>query len=86
MPPKRRRRNGNGMYIDISQQCLLCTGEDRWVTIAAIKEASIKGAGMGLEEGVAFAHKKRDEVLATEDAKEGIAAFAEKRTPLWKGR
>ena len=56
------------------------------LSIAAIKEAAINGPEMGLEERVAFAQKKRDEVLATEDAKEGVLAFAEKRAPVWKGR
>ena len=56
------------------------------LALAAIKEASIKGSEMGLEERVSFAQAKRDEVLATEDAKEGVAAFAEKRAPVWKGR
>ena len=56
------------------------------LSIAAIKEASIKGAEMGLEERVAYAQTKRDEVLKTEDAKEGVRAFAEKRAPVWQGR
>ena len=56
------------------------------LSIAAIKEASIKGSEMGLEERVAFAQAKRDEVLTTEDAQEGVRAFAEKRAPVWRGR
>ena len=56
------------------------------LSIATIKEASIIGAAMDLDRRVAYAQAKRDFILNTEDAKEGIKAFAEKRTPVWKGR
>lgn len=56
------------------------------LALAAIKEASIKGGEMGLAERVAYAQQKRDEVLQTEDAQEGVRAFAEKRLPVWRGR
>ena len=55
------------------------------LALAAIKEASIKGSEMGMVDRVAFAQAKRDEVLNTDDAKEGVAAFAEKRAPVWTG-
>jgi len=56
------------------------------LSIAAIKEAATMGAGMTLEQRVAFAQNKRDVILQSEDAKEGVKAFAEKRAPVWKGR
>ena len=56
------------------------------LSLAAIKEASIKGGEMNLEQRVSYAQQKRDEVLLTEDAQEGVRAFAEKRPPVWRGR
>ena len=56
------------------------------LSLAAIKESSIMGAAMDLERRVAFAQMKRDVILHTEDAEEGVKAFAEKRAPVWKGR
>jgi enoyl-CoA hydratase/carnithine racemase len=56
------------------------------LSLAAIKEASVNGSAMDLERRVAYAQLKRDVVLNSEDAQEGVKAFAEKRQPVWKGR
>ena len=56
------------------------------LAMAAIKEAAVNGAAMDMERRVAYAQAKRDFVLNTEDAKEGVRAFAEERAPVWQGR
>ena len=51
-----------------------------------IKFAVHQGIEMPVTEGLAFERKIAAEVFATDDAKEGIAAFAEKRKPNYKGK
>lgn len=56
------------------------------LALAAVKEVSINGAAMDLERRTAYAQAKADLIRTTEDAKEGVRAFAEKRDPVWQGR
>jgi enoyl-CoA hydratase/carnithine racemase len=50
------------------------------------KEAFYAMADMPFEEAVDFLSDKIAEIAATEDAREGITAFIEKRKPIFKGR
>ena len=56
------------------------------LSVGAIKEASMLGASMDLENRVAFAQTKRDLILHTADAAVGVKAFTEKRAPIWTGK
>ena len=60
--------------------------ENAPLALAAIKEVTVNGAGMDLERRVAYAQVKADHTRTTEDAKEGVRAFTERRQPVWTGR
>jgi enoyl-CoA hydratase/carnithine racemase len=50
------------------------------------KRAMTAMAGMGWDEALTFAESQIRLIAQTEDAREGLAAFAEKRAPKWTGR
>ena len=59
--------------------------ENAPLAMRAIKQAAVRGLSLRLEDRVAIASGLRTRVLQTEDAKEGLKAFQEKRTPVFKG-
>jgi enoyl-CoA hydratase len=55
-------------------------------SVLAGKEAINRAFEGGLAEGVVFERRIFHALFATEDQKEGMKAFVEKRTPQWKNR
>jgi len=56
------------------------------VAVKAAKEAVNRAFEASLEAGLEFERRAFYLLFDTEDAKEGLAAFSEKRKPTWKGR
>ena len=54
--------------------------------IGNIKLAVHEGLAAGLEDGLERERELVEELFSSEDGREGIAAFAEKRTPVFSGR
>jgi enoyl-CoA hydratase/carnithine racemase len=51
-----------------------------------IKLAAVRGYGRTLEEGLAIEREALIRLLQSEDAREGVTSFIEKRKPYYKGR
>jgi methylglutaconyl-CoA hydratase len=56
------------------------------LALAAAKRAIDEGAALPLVDGLAVEAACYEEILASDDRNEGLAAFAEKRRPVFKGR
>jgi enoyl-CoA hydratase/carnithine racemase len=56
------------------------------LALRAAKESMMEGINMTLDEGLKLEKSLVDKLLMTEDAKEGVKAFNEKRKPVFKGK
>ena len=55
------------------------------LAVIAAKEAVNRAEELPLEEGLAFERRNFYLLFASDDQREGMAAFTEKRDPSWKG-
>src|SRR5438270_113894 len=54
--------------------------------VGRIKQAAVQGLGLRLDEGLKLERRLLIELFKSEDAKEGVTAFVEKRKPTYKGK
>ena len=56
------------------------------LAVQGLKEAARRCLELPLEARLRLARQVADRVLESEDSKEGILAFKEKRDPVWQGK
>lgn len=62
----------------------ICTNAP--LAVRAVKEAALRGLRMDLREGIALEALIAQRLMGSEDTREGVSAFIEKRKPEWKAR
>ncbi|MEL6476306.1 MAG: enoyl-CoA hydratase-related protein [Pseudomonadota bacterium] len=56
------------------------------IAVRQAKQAITRGLGMGLSDGLAFEIEAYNRTIPSEDRREGVRAFNERRDPAFKGR
>ena len=73
-------------YLQEAQRLARTIAEKGPIALQLAKEAVLKTYDAPLQEGLIFERKNFYMLFATEDQKEGMAAFVEKRKPEFKGK
>lgn len=84
-----------GLVNEVVPGADLAAAAERWAkeilecsptSVRASKQCAMQGLGLSLEEAMGRKYPLVRELFRSEDLAEGIAAFAQKRKPQWKGR
>jgi len=68
--------------VEIAQKVL----RNAPLSIRALKESTLKTLDMPYGEALKYAHAVLDKLMESRDAREGMRAFVEKRSPVWEAR
>jgi enoyl-CoA hydratase/carnithine racemase len=75
-----------GRLLEVAVSLAEQVAENAPLAVAAAKHAVDRGGSLQLDEALAVELDEYEKVLASEDRREGLQAFAEKRRPVWRGR
>ncbi|MEP7200381.1 MAG: enoyl-CoA hydratase-related protein, partial [Chloroflexota bacterium] len=73
-------------YLDEAKRLAAVIASRAPIAARMAKEAVLKAQDIALEHGLDYESRLFTMLFATEDQKEGMRAFVEKRAPVWKGR
>jgi len=75
-----------GMLLDKALERIRAYATGPTYAIGQIKLAAVQGYGMRLDEGLKLEREALIRLFGSEDAREGVTAFVEKRKPNYKGK
>jgi enoyl-CoA hydratase len=74
------------LYLEEAQKLARKIAAQPAVAVRMAKDAVLKAQDLSIEEGLDYERRLFYLLFASEDQKEGMAAFVEKRPPVWQGR
>lgn len=75
-----------GLCLEVAKKLARTVASKSPVAVRLAKEAVLKADELSLKDGLEFERKNFYLLFSSEDQKEGMNAFVEKRKPEWKGR
>jgi enoyl-CoA hydratase len=74
------------LYLEEAKRLAGVIASKSPVAVKLAKESVLKGHELSLKDGLEFERKNFYMLFSSEDQKEGMKAFVEKRKPQWKGK
>jgi enoyl-CoA hydratase/carnithine racemase len=76
----------DGEFRGVVEEYAVRLAQNAPLALAAIKASIHKALNSGVDEVLTYEMNEQRRMVQTEDVREGIAAFREKREPVYKGK